>query len=151
MDALGLPFEREQHVVSSVVVLLDPRGPSAVLRGIIPIVVDAVETHPLGSLAHVLIEVLEPFAPAIADLDPASSLIAVLGTRRQITPLNHRGVDVIYFRGTHSVFSRPFLASATLVNANPGAGKCDLISAVAPTQPCHMPVVVDPPSEGDDR
>lgn len=70
------------HWVSPVPVLLNPCGPAAIAGLVVAVAVDAVERHPIGTLPHVLEEVVE-LGPPITNGDaprPVSLERWVFGT-----------------------------------------------------------------------
>lgn len=72
--ALGFALERQQAIVATIAALNDRRRPTAILRAVRSIVVDAVKGHSRRAWPHVCDECVKGFSPTIADIDSTSTV-----------------------------------------------------------------------------
>lgn len=97
-------------------------SPSAVLRLVVPIVVDAVYRMTGRALSHVREEILKT-PPAVANRDASSAVVVELGRLRIGAPLNHGPPDPMRPRVCHSMAKTSCIRSYGLFLQAP-AGFC---------------------------
>jgi hypothetical protein len=73
------------------------RGPSAILRRVIAVVVDAIQRSACWALAHVQQEVLERVEPSVANADAPASVVSVLWARLQVAANLHARPRTVRF------------------------------------------------------
>lgn len=128
-DALDL----DPTVGPKVVVLLEQRGPAAVCRLVVPVVIDAVdrEVRPLGppsrgSQSHVGEEIVEDI-PALADMDASTAVIfpvLVLGVG---APVPHLAPRVVLSR-------QASISAVAVAESERGSVRSTPVYAVAPAR-----------------
>lgn len=138
---------RLEHRCSAISDLLLATGPSAILRRIWPIVVDAIQRHTNGTLAHVL-KKIEEVLPAAAYRYSAASIQRVGWITRHFASTSHADPHTPFWCVATAMLrpvffqSLPLKASARLNGAMyHGVTEQNLFrSAVAPEQPTGLAV-----------
>lgn len=98
-DGQCFPVMGEEVADSTVIHLNVSRGPSAIFRAVIPVVVDAIKRVLVRrALTHVVKERLEAISPSFAYRDSASAISRPIWTPLLMAPLHHRMISMI-FRG----------------------------------------------------
>lgn len=96
----------EWHVGPLIGALFFGSGPSAIVRLIVPVVVDTVERIAgTWASAHVFKKCRERIAPALADLDATSTILGILLGPRVRAAGFHGGPDLIFGRPAKAVLS----------------------------------------------
>lgn len=108
----ALSMQLINNIPASVVRLNELRRPSAIAGLVVPVVVDAVETKPIRTGAHIGEEVLES-APRLMDGDASSAVPIVLLVSRTRTPINHRSPRVVGRRARHQMRAVAFAHETT--------------------------------------
>lgn len=89
-NGLRLSGIGQKSIAASVVGLLLSRRPSAILRGVMPLVVDAIQRFALGLFTHVGQERLETPQPLLTNRDAAPPVVVEVGYTRIGAATNHR-------------------------------------------------------------
>lgn len=98
-----------------VVVLSVVSGPSHIARFVVSIVVNAVKRQiRRWTSANISDERGKTVTPAVAYLNTAGTIVAVVATRRVVAPLNHRSPNGMFGRIAHAVFPACLSAAARL-------------------------------------
>ena len=100
--------------VSPIVVLLLAGRPLAVVGFVVALVVDPIQALSLGSVAHILVEVLE-LSPPLANSNPPTTVIMVVFVLRILAPLQHSYPRLIDRRAFHAVGFTKATATFTLL------------------------------------
>lgn len=76
-----------------------PRCPPTIERGVVAVIVDAIDLGSGRAIAHIFGKPLEPTftEPAIADLDPSAAIIGVFRVGRLGAAAHHLTMDVSNF------------------------------------------------------
>lgn len=101
-DGLSLAINRKASIVPAIVSLGFFVSPTAIVRLIVAIGIDAVNCQPRRRLAHVGQEILEQ-KPSIANSDAASAVVTELSALRSETAALHKLPDVPRLRFAHHV------------------------------------------------
>lgn len=101
-DCKSQSKKRDMSVSSGIVCLLFSSSPPAVIRSVIPVIINTVYASPLWTLAHICKKCFKTF-PLLADSDPPSSIIFPVRSGFIITSLCDVLPYPIGFRSRHSM------------------------------------------------
>lgn len=135
--------ECQKHVLTAVAILFLSRGPSAVIRAIIAIVVDAVQGLSLWPISHIFVKGSERLSPSVAYANPSSSIVRVCSVVWIAAATDHLAPNAIFGRISHSMrckslachISRQAPATFSISTAQVGGHYDNHVSALASTEP----------------